>query len=236
MLEIDNIDVFYGKIQALAGISLTVGAQEIVSIIGANGAGKSTTMKTITGLLHPPSGSIVFDGVNITNMPTHKIVSMGIIHVPEGRHIFPKMTVYENLEMGAYAVKYTSGEFQQELEKVFTMFPRLKERLKQLGGSLSGGEQQMCAIARGLMARPKLLMLDEPSLGLAPIIVDEVFDVIKSVNQKLNIPILLVEQNAYSALIISHRAYVLEVGHVVKEGTGEELVNSPDIIKAYLGG
>jgi branched-chain amino acid transport system ATP-binding protein len=236
LLTVNNIEIFYGKIQALFDVSLTVGNQEIVSIIGANGAGKSTLMKSISGLIHPSSGSIIFDGVEITKTQPHKIVERGIIQVPEGRLVFPRMTVLENLEMGGYTCNYKKKAFEAELEKIHVLFPRLKEREKQMAGTLSGGEQQMLAIARGLMAKPKLLMLDEPSLGLAPLLVDEVFDVIKNINEELHVPILLVEQNAFSAMSISNRTYVLEVGHVNNEGLSAELIKSPAVIKTYLGG
>ena len=236
MLKVENISAHYGKIQALFDVSIQTSTDDIVAIIGANGAGKSTLMKAIMGLQPPSSGTITFDDVPIHKLPTHQIVRHHITYVPEGRRILPKLTVRENLEIGADSRKLKKQELEQEIEQVCAIFPRLKERIKQLGGTLSGGEQQMLAIARGLMNKPSLLLLDEPSLGLAPIIVDEVFDVIKNVHEEMKIPILLVEQNAFNALEISSHAYVLEVGHLVNEGDSQELIKSPEIIKAYLGG
>lgn len=236
MLTIQNIDVFYGQVQALHGVSLEVQGSEIVSIIGANGAGKTTLIQAIIGVNSKTAGTIAYEEQDITKLPTHTIISKGITCVPEGRRIFPKLTVLENLEMGAYPKKQSKQQFQEKVEEVYQMFPRLGERKGQLGGTLSGGEQQMLAIGRALMNDPKILLLDEPSLGLAPIIVDNMFEIIQDINKKRGIPILLVEQNAYSALEISSRTYVLELGRVIKYGESAELLNDPDIIKAYLGG
>ncbi len=235
MLEIKDINVYYGKAQALSNLSMCIEEGEIVSVIGANGAGKTTIMKTIMGLAHPSTGEINFMGKNISKMQTHNVVGNGVIYVPEGRHIFPSLSVYDNLLMGAYLKKYTNKELKEKLEEQYMFFPKLSERMNQKGGSLSGGEQQMLAISRGLMAEPKLLMLDEPSLGLAPIIVDDIFSIIVKINKEKGIPILLVEQNAFMALEISNRAYVLELGIIVKQGYSAELLESPDIKKAYLG-
>ena len=236
MLKTENINVFYGQIQALWNVSIEVGAHDIVAIIGANGAGKSTLIKTIMGINRAADGSIWFDGENITKTPTHLTVAKGITCIPEGRRIFPKLSVRENLEMGCYSKRLKKQELRAALDEVYSLFPRLKERGQQLGGTLSGGEQQMLAIGRGLMNDPRLLLLDEPSLGLAPIIVDDMFEIIQRVNQERKIPVLLVEQNAYSALEISDRAYALELGHVVKSGMSKDLLDDPDIIKSYLGG
>lgn len=236
MLTVDKIVVSYGKIQVLHGISLTIGEKDIVSVVGANGAGKSTLLNTITGLIKPGSGTICFKGENIQGAPPHVIASKGLALVPEGRHIFPRLTVKDNLEMGAYYRRYSATQIREKLETMYELFPRLKERNKQLGGTLSGGEQQMLAIARALMSDPQLLMLDEPSLGLAPVIVDDVFNIIRDVNKKKNIPILLIEQNAFEALEVADRAYVIELGNVVKEGPCKEVLADPAIIEAYLGG
>lgn len=236
MLKVDNINVSYGKIEVLHGISLEMNESDLVAVIGANGAGKSTLMKTIMGLLTPTAGTIKFNGNEIQGKQTHKIVSSGIILVPEGRRIFPKLSVLENIEMGAYSKQSNKARFKEKVEEVYSIFPRLKERSKQPGGTLSGGEQQMLAIARALMSEPKVLMLDEPSLGLAPVIIDEMFDLIQRINKEHKIPILLVEQNAYSALEISNKAYVLEIGKIFKEGVSGDLLQDPDIVKAYLGG
>ncbi len=232
MLKIENIDVYYGAIHAVKNVSFEVGEGEIVALIGANGAGKSTILKTVSGLMHPRSGSISFCGQNITHTEAYKLLRTGLSHVPEGRRIFLEMTVQENLEMGAYIRKTVSDE---DLEKVFTYFPRLKERRKQVAGTLSGGEQQMLAMSRALMSHPKLMMLDEPSMGLAPIIVDQVFGIIKELH-KSGTTILLVEQNARKALQIADRAYVLETGSITLSGTGAELSKSDEVRKAYLGG
>ena len=236
MLSINNIDVYYGKVRALSNISIEIVAEEIVSVIGANGAGKTTLMKAIMGITPPSKGSIMFNGEDLTGLESHEIVKKGIIYVPEGRRIFPDLSVYDNLEMGAYSKKYSKKEFNSRLEEQYEIFPRLKERATQLGGSLSGGEQQMLAIARGLMADPKLLMLDEPSLGLAPIIVEDIFDIITMVNKKKKLPILLVEQNAYMALETSNTGYVIELGDMKPQGPAAELLESDEIKKAYLGG
>lgn len=236
MLEVKNIDVYYGKVQALRDISVTVGEQEIVSVIGANGAGKTTLMKSIMGLVHAAAGEISFMGKNITKLEPHQVVKQGVIYVPEGRRIFPDLSVFDNLLMGAYSKRYSKAELADRIAEQYEFFPKLKERATQMGGSLSGGEQQMLAIARGLMADPKLLMLDEPSLGLAPVIVEDIFKIIVQINEKKNIPIILVEQNAYMALETSNRAYVLELGEVRQSGDAAELLESPEIKKAYLGG
>ena len=236
MLEVKGLNVFYGKVQALFDLSLAVGERELVSIIGSNGAGKTTLMSTIAGLNKTVGGEIRFLGEAIQNQPTHSIIRKGIVYVPEGRRIFYDLTVEENIEMGGYCRRMTSRQYAEELAEILDTFPRLKERLRQLGGTLSGGEQQKLAIARGLMGNPKLLMLDEPSLGLAPVIVDEVFDVIVNINKTKRIPIILVEQNAQQAMNITSMTYVLEVGNVRYQGRSSELIESPEIKKAYLGG
>ena len=233
ILKVDNINVYYGAIHAIKGVSFEVNEGEIVTLIGANGAGKSTTLNTVSGLLHSKTGSISFMGENISGVAPHKIVERGLAQVPEGRRIFLQMTVQENLEMGAYT-RGKSG-VAEDLEMVFEQFPRLKERRKQIGGTLSGGEQQMLAMGRALMSRPKLLMLDEPSMGLAPILVEQIFDIIRSMH-KNGTTILLVEQNAQMALSVADRAYVLETGKIGLSGTGQELIQSDEIRKAYLGG
>jgi branched-chain amino acid transport system ATP-binding protein len=233
LLELSGIDAFYARIQALHGVSLTLDKGEIVALIGSNGAGKTTTLRTISGLMHPPAGRIVFDGRDISHLPPHQIVGLGICQAPEGRRLFQRLTVQENLEMGAYSRRDKAG-VRQSLERVFTLFPRVKERRQQLAGTLSGGEQQMVAISRALMANPRVMMLDEPSLGLAPLIVDTIFEIINDINSS-GVPILLVEQNAVKALNVAHRAYVLETGTIVKTGPGKELAQSEDIQKAYLG-
>ena len=236
MLKVENIDVYYGKVQALFGVNFEVGSNEIVSIIGSNGAGKSTLMKTIMGLNKPLTGSIHFNGEKIDGMKTNKIVEKRLVYIPEGREVFPKMTVRDNLIMGAYSRKYTSSKLNQKLEEMFEIYPRLKERQNQLAGSMSGGEQQMLAIARGLMNEPKLVMFDEPSLGLSPLIVEEMFDTIVRIKNTMNIPIVIVEQNAFMAMSISDRTYILEVGHMTGQGNSNELMNSSEVKKAYLGG
>ena len=232
MLHVENIDVYYGNIHALKGISFDVKEGEVVALIGANGAGKSTTLKTVSGMMHPKHGSITFLGEDITHTDCHKLPSKGLAHVPEGRRVFLQMTVLENLEMGAYIHKNVSKD---DLENVFQRFPRLLERKNQIAGTLSGGEQQMLAMGRALMSRPKLLMLDEPSMGLAPILVEQIFDIITELH-KAGTTILLVEQNAEMALQIADRAYVLESGRISLSGTGAELAQSDEIKKAYLGG
>ncbi len=234
LLEIQNLHVYYGAIHALQGISFTVEEGEIVTLIGANGAGKSTTLKTLSGLLRPRTGSIKMRGQELTRTAAQDIVRMGIVHVPEGRKIFAPLTVQENLEMGAYTRNDTAG-IEQSMQRVFRSFPRLKERLSQLGGTLSGGEQQMLAIGRGLMARPKVLLLDEPSMGLAPVLVEEIFNIIQEINAQ-GTAILLVEQNAAMALSVANRAYVLETGSVVLSGPAEAVLNNPQVQGAYLGG
>ena len=234
LLEVKDISVYYGVIQALKGISLEVNEGEIVALIGANGAGKSTTMQSIMGLIHPKSGEIYYNGERIDKMSTHNIVKMGMTEVPEGRHIFQELSVIENIMLGAYTVK-DREEKKKDLEKVFKLFPRLQERRNQVAGTLSGGEQQMLAISRALMSKPKLLLLDEPSMGLSPLLVDEVFDIIKEIHNQ-GTTILLVEQNAEKALRIADKAYVLETGNITLSGTGKELRNNDLVIKAYLGG
>ena len=231
MLKVEDMHVYYGAIHAVKGVSFTVGEGEIVALIGANGAGKSTILKTVSGLMHPRSGSITFCGEDITHQDAYKLLRHGLAHVPEGRRIFQQMTVQENLEMGAYINK---GASEKDLEMVFDYFPRLKERRRQIAGTLSGGEQQMLAIARGLMSNPKIIMLDEPSLGLAPLIVNDIFDIIQEINRE-GVSVLLVEQNARKALSIADHACVLEQGRIVKQGTGSEIAADESIINAYLG-
>lgn len=233
LLRVENLHVAYGAIRALQGISFQIAEGEIVTLIGANGAGKSTTLRTISGLLRPVEGDIFYDEKSITRTPPERIVKMGISQVPEGRQIFGKLTVMENLEMGAYTRRDKEG-IQESLERVFASFPRLKERSKQLGGTLSGGEQQMLAMGRGLMSAPRLLQLDEPSMGLAPILVDEIFDIITRINAQ-GTSILLVEQNAAMALSVAHRGYVLETGNIVLQGEASALLENPQVQSAYLG-
>ncbi len=232
LLEVQDLHVSYGKIAALKGISLTVDEGEIVTLVGANGAGKTTALQTLSGLRKVASGSVVFDGKDITGMAGHQRVSAGLCQAPEGRGIFPGMTVLENLAMGAYIHRHMDAT---DLERVYTLFPRLKERAKQPGGTLSGGEQQMLAIGRALMSKPRLLLLDEPSMGLAPQLIQLIFQIISEINEQ-GTTVLLVEQNASQALSIAHRAYVLETGHVVKTGTGRELLGDASVVSAYLGG
>lgn len=234
MLTIDNINVYYGAIHALKGISVSVAEGEIVTLIGANGAGKSTTLRTISGILRPKTGQILFEGQNIASMAAQGIVKLGISQVPEGRRIFANMSVLENLELGAY-IRNDKAEIKQDMEKVFQKFPRLAERKEQMAGTLSGGEQQMLAMGRALMSRPRLLLLDEPSMGLAPLLVKEIFSIIKEINES-GTTILLVEQNANMALSIAHKAYVLETGRITLSGTAKELAESEAVRKAYLGG
>jgi branched-chain amino acid transport system ATP-binding protein len=233
-LEIKDLHVHYGKIEAIKGISVTVNEGEIVTLIGANGAGKTTMLKTISGLRPVSSGQIIFNGEDISKMPAHKRADLGLSQAPEGRGIFIGMSVLENLEMGKYNRKNRKAEMNEDLDKVFHLFPRLKERISQVGGTLSGGEQQMLAIGRALMARPKVLLLDEPSMGLAPLMIANIFNIITEIN-KTGTTILLVEQNAQQALQRAHRAYVLEVGHVVKEAKASDLLNDPAVRAAYLG-
>ena len=233
ILKVSDINVYYGAIHAIKGVSFEVNPGEIVTLIGANGAGKSTTLQTISGLLHSRTGSIEFLGESLMGIPAHKIVAKGLAQVPEGRRIFLQMTVEENLQMGAYT--RSGAGIDQDLEKVYTYFPRLMERRRQIAGTLSGGEQQMLAMGRALMSRPKLLMLDEPSMGLAPILVEQIFEIIRTLH-RAGTTILLVEQNAQAALSIADRGYVLETGRIVTSGTGQELLASPEIKRAYLGG
>lgn len=234
LLEVKDLHVYYGVIHAIKGISFDVNEGEVVTLIGANGAGKTTTMQSIIGLIHAQDGQVIYNGQNIINSPAHKLVKLGISQVPERRRIFSELTVYENLLMGAYSVK-DDNQKKQDIEKMYDLFPRLKERRKQVAGTLSGGEQQMLAMARALMSRPKLLMLDEPSMGLAPILVEQIFEIIKTLH-KQGATILLVEQNAQMALSVADRAYVMETGNITLSGTGEELLNSDSVKKAYLGG
>jgi branched-chain amino acid transport system ATP-binding protein len=233
LLEVNNIQTFYGNIQALKGISLTLDEGEIVTLIGSNGAGKTTTLRTISGLERPRGGTITLRGKRIDTLTPAKIVSLGISQSPEGRRIFPRLTVRENLELGSYA-RTDRSNINADMEQVLTLFPRLRERLQQKGGTLSGGEQQMLAMGRALMSRPKILLLDEPSMGLAPILVEQIFSIIKEINQQ-GTSILLVEQNAYQALNIAHRAYVIETGTIVLEGTAQEVHKDPRVRAAYLG-
>ncbi|MCI6921305.1 MAG: ABC transporter ATP-binding protein [Lachnospiraceae bacterium] len=233
MLEIKDLEVYYGMIQAIKGVSFDVNEGEVIALIGANGAGKTTILHTITGLLNAKKGSVWFEGKDITKVPAHKIVSMGMAHVPEGRRVFANLTVLQNLKMGAYTRK-DKNEIEQTLDNIYKRFPRLKERQNQLAGTLSGGEQQMLAMGRALMSHPKIILMDEPSMGLSPIFVNEIFDIIKSVSAS-GTTVLLVEQNAKKALSIADRAYVLETGKIVLSGKASDLLNNDSIKKAYLG-
>lgn len=233
LLTLENVHSYYGRIHALKGISIEVNEGEIVTLIGANGAGKSTTLRTISGILHPKQGKVTLQGHDISNMPPHQIVHQGIGHVPEGRGIFPKLTVKENMEIGAYILN-DNAELNRRMDYAFGLFPRLKERINQKGGTLSGGEQQMLAIARGLMLKPHVLMLDEPSMGLAPVLVELIFDIIKTMNEQ-GTTVLLVEQNALMALSIAHRGYVLQTGQIVLSDTAENLKKNETVQHAYLG-
>jgi branched-chain amino acid transport system ATP-binding protein len=233
LLEVSGIDVFYGRVQAVRGATLSVDKGEVVALIGSNGAGKTTTLRTISGLIHPQRGTIIFNGSDITRTEPQKIVNLGICQSPEGRRLFTRMSVHDNLRMGAYT-RRNGSEIKADMERVFVLFPRLKERLHQIAGTLSGGEQQMVAMGRALMAKPKVLMLDEPSLGLSPILVETIFSIVREINAQ-GTPVLLVEQNAHKALEVAHRGYVLETGSIVKTGTGKELLASEDVQKAYLG-
>ena len=233
LLELQDVHTYYGNIHALKGISLSIEGGEIVTLIGSNGAGKSTTLRTISGLLRPRRGAILLEQRRLDQLLPHEIVSLGVIHVPEGRRIFPRLTVQENLAMGAYQRRDKDG-IQRDLERVFALFPRLRERLHQKGGTLSGGEQQMLAIGPALMSRPRVLLLDEPSMGLAPVLVEQIFEIIREINQQ-GITILLVEQNARMALSIAHRGYVLETGRIVLSGPGPQLAGDPMVKAAYLG-
>jgi len=233
LLELQDVNAYYGNIHALMGVSLTVEQGEIVALIGANGAGKTTTLRSISGLLHPRKGKVLLEGKDISHLPPHIVHHAGLGLVPEGRGVFPGLTVLENLEMGAYIVT-DKAEIERGIENAFTLFPRLKERAQQKGGTLSGGEQQMLATARGLMSNPKILLMDEPSMGLAPVLVDQIFDIIKQLNAQ-GTTILLVEQNALMALSIAHRGYVLQTGHIVLTDTGANLKANDMVRKAYLG-
>lgn len=233
MLEVKDLQVYYGMIQAIKGISFEVNQGEVIALIGANGAGKTTILHTVTGLLAPKAGSIVFEGQDITKIPAHKIVSMGMAHVPEGRRVFAQLSVYDNLKMGAYTRK-DKNEIEESLEMVYKRFPRLEERKNQMAGTLSGGEQQMLAMGRALMSKPKIILMDEPSMGLSPIFVNEIFDIIQEVSAA-GTTVLLVEQNAKKALSIADRAYVLETGNIALEGDAKVLLNDDSIKKAYLG-
>jgi len=233
MLKVDDLHVCYDAIQALNGLSFTVGRGEMVTLLGANGAGKTTTLKTISALLRPRSGRIELEGQPLEDLPPHEIVRLGVAHVPEGRRVFPRLSVTENLKTGAYTRR--AGEIGGDIDRVFTLFPRLKERMRQSAGTLSGGEQQMLAIGRGLMARPRLLLLDEPSMGLAPILVEQIFSTIQEINKE-GVTVLLVEQNAAMALAICHRGYVMETGKIILQGTAAELSGNDRVRQAYLGG
>ena len=233
MLEVKDLEVYYGMIQAIKGISFHVDKGEVIALIGANGAGKTTTLHTVTGLLSTKSGHVIFEGKDITKVPAHKIVSMGMAHVPEGRRVFAELSVYENLKMGAYTRK-DKNEIEESLKNVYKRFPRLEERKNQMAGTLSGGEQQMLAMGRALMSKPKIILMDEPSMGLSPIMVNEIFDIIRSVSES-GTTVLLVEQNAKKALSIADRAYVLETGKIALEGKAKDLLEDDSIKKAYLG-
>lgn len=233
MLEVKDLEVYYGMIQAIKGISFHVDKGEVIALIGANGAGKTTTLHTVTGLLSPKNGHVIFEGKDITKVPAHKIVSMGMAHVPEGRRVFAELSVYENLKMGAYTRK-DKNEIEESLKNVYKRFPRLEERKNQMAGTLSGGEQQMLAMGRALMSKPKIILMDEPSMGLSPIMVNEIFDIIRSVSES-GTTVLLVEQNAKKALSIADRAYVLETGKIALEGKAKDLLEDDSIKKAYLG-
>ena len=235
ILEVNDLNVYYGAIHAIKNISFEIKKGEIVTLIGANGAGKTSTLHAVSGLLPLKSGEVSLNGVNITGMEAHKLVTKGMAHVPEGRRIFTELTVLENLEMGAYTRNDKDG-IKDDLEKMFVLFPRLAERKKQLAGTMSGGEQQMLAIARALMSKPTILLMDEPSMGLAPLLVQEIFKIIERINKEEGVTILLVEQNAHMALSVANRAYVLETGEIIKEGAGKDLLDDPDIKKAYIGG
>ena len=234
MLEVKDLEVYYGMIQAIKGISFEVNQGEVIALIGANGAGKTTTLHTITGLLSPKKGSVVFEGTDITKIPAHKIVSMGMAHVPEGRRVFAELSVYENLKMGAYTRK-DKNEIEESLANVYKRFPRLEERRNQMAGTLSGGEQQMLAMGRALMSKPKIILMDEPSMGLSPRLVDQVFDTIVSIN-KSGTTIMLVEQNANQALRVAKRGYVIETGEIVLSDDADKLLSNPQVKEAYLGG
>jgi len=234
VLELDNVNTYYGKIHALKGVSLTVERGEVVTLIGSNGAGKTTTLRTISGLLRPKQGDIKLNGSSIITVSPHKVVEMGIGHVPEGRGVFPALTVLENLEMGAFLLR-NNAEFERRIDLVFSLFPRLQERMTQRGGTLSGGEQQMLAIGRALMQQPDILLLDEPSMGLAPLLVEEIFNIIRNLNSEHGTTILLVEQNAQAALQVANRAYVLETGRITMSGSAQELLHDSKVIEAYLG-
>ena len=233
MLEVKDLEVYYGMIQAIKGISFEVNQGEVIALIGANGAGKTTTLHTITGLLSPKKGSVMFEGTDITKVPAHKIVSMGMAHVPEGRRVFAELSVYENLKMGAYTRK-DKNEIEESLANVYKRFPRLEERRNQMAGTLSGGEQQMLAMGRALMSKPKIILMDEPSMGLSPIFVNEIFDIIQAVSES-GTTVLLVEQNAKKALSIADRAYVLETGKITMAGNAKDLLEDEAVKKAYLG-
>lgn len=233
MLEIKNLQVYYGVIHAIKDVSFEVNEGEVIALIGANGAGKTTILQTITGLIPAKSGEVLYEGVDLQKIPPHKIVSLGIAHVPEGRHVFSQLTVYENLLMGAYT-RTDKDEIQKSLDSVYKRFPRLQERKNQLAGTLSGGEQQMLAMGRALMSQPKIILMDEPSMGLSPILVEEIFDIIKSIS-KSGTTVLLVEQNAKKALAIANRAYVLETGKIVLHDDAQKLMNDESVKKAYLG-
>lgn len=233
MLEIKDLEVYYGMIQALKGISFNVNEGEVIALIGANGAGKTTTLHTISGLLNPKKGSVIFEGKDITKTPAHKIVESGIAHVPEGRRVFASLSVYENLKLGAFT-RSDKDEIEETLQMVYQRFPRLEERKQQLAGTLSGGEQQMLAMGRALMSKPRIILMDEPSMGLSPIFVNEIFDIIQKVSAS-GTTVLLVEQNAKKALSIANRGYVLETGRIVLEGKAENLLNDESVRKAYLG-